>query len=499
MKLRNRMNNYTLRMKMVMAFFLTSFIIFIVNVFMYVNINTMVKELDKVYESNVELNDLNEALTNVQTSLTKYLNTKSSDSMEEYFRCEQEFTELVNNLNGKIYDESSMILEKNIKSMSESYLDLTNQAIQAKRGRNVEKYRKRYESASELYQYIVTYITSWNNEQFQANTDNYKLLSKSLYQFEAISNCLLVILILGNLMFIIGLIGNLTKPLKYLSKAANEVAEGNFDAELPKVQYNDEVGVVTKAFNTMVVSIKDYIEKLKISMETESALRENELKMEAHLKDAKLKYLQAQINPHFLFNTLNAGAQLAMMEGADRTYQYVQNVADFFRYNIKKTDDVVTLKEEIELIDCYIYILNVRFSGDIHFKKQMDESLLDVKVPGMILQPIVENSVNYGIRNIDWQGEISLSVYREQDNACISIKDNGIGMSQKKIEEILSGSLKKEELSGDSNGVGMDNVVNRLKLFSGKEDVIHIISPGENKGTETIIYLPFQKGEEGYV
>ena len=117
------MNNYTLRMKMVMAFFLTSFIIFIVNVFMYVNINTMVKELDKVYESNVELNDLNEALTNVQTSLTKYLNTKSSDSMEEYFRCEQEFTELVNNLNGKIYDESSMILEKNIKSLEKSERD----------------------------------------------------------------------------------------------------------------------------------------------------------------------------------------------------------------------------------------------------------------------------------------------------------------------------------------------------------------------------------------
>ena len=101
-------------------------------------------------------------------------------------------------------------------------------------------------------------------------------------------------------------------------------------------------------------------------------------------------------------NTLNAGAQLAMMEGADRTYRYVQKVADFFRYNVKKNNDTVTLREEISLVDTYIYILNVRFSGDIHFRKEVDESLLDVQVPSMILQPIVENSVNYGIRNIDW-------------------------------------------------------------------------------------------------
>lgn len=95
--------------------------------------------------------------------------------------------------------------------------------------------------------------------------------------------------------------------------------------------------------------------------------------MEAHLKDAKLKYLQAQINPHFLFNTLNAGAQLAMMEGADKTYQYVQNVADFFRYNVKRDDEPVTLSNEIELVDNYIYILNVRFSGEIKYRKNIDE------------------------------------------------------------------------------------------------------------------------------
>ena len=119
--------------------------------------------------------------------------------------------------------------------------------------------------------------------------------------------------------------------------------------------------------------------------------------METHLKDAQLKYLQAQINPHFLFNSLNAGAQLAMMESADRTYDYIQNMAAFFRYNIKKDHDEVTLEEEIRLVDNYIYILNVRFSGEIHFEKKVDESLLGVHIPSMLLQPIVENSVLHGI------------------------------------------------------------------------------------------------------
>ena len=210
--------------------------------------------------------------------------------------------------------------------------------------------------------------------------------------------------------------------------------------------------------------------------------------MEAHLKDAQLKYLQAQINPHFLFNTLNAGAQLAMMEGADRTYEYVQVMAEFFRYNVKKGSKTVTIGEEIELVDNYIYILNVRFSGDILYEKEIDSSLMNVKMPSMILQPIVENCVNHGIRDMMGEGCIKMKVYRQDDKACISIEDNGIGMSQEMIDGLLNGTpiagTKKE-----SNGIGMDNVIARLKLFVGDDDVIHIESEGEGKGSKFIMYL----------
>ena len=214
--------------------------------------------------------------------------------------------------------------------------------------------------------------------------------------------------------------------------------------------------------------------------------------MQNHLKDAQLKYLQAQINPHFLFNTLNAGAQLAMLEGADRTYTYVQNVADFFRYSIKSREET-TLEDELVQVEHYIYILNVRFSGDIHFNMKIEDTCRTISMPGMILQPIVENSVNYGIRDIDWEGRIELSATKEEGYVCISIRDNGVGMSQEKIDKIMSGRLKSDDISKNSNGVGLDNVMQRLRMFYNREDVMEITSVGENMGTEVAIKLYWEE------
>jgi sensor histidine kinase YesM len=255
------------------------------------------------------------------------------------------------------------------------------------------------------------------------------------------------------------------------------------------VEAEDEVGIVTNAFNQMVVSIREYIDRIRESMAAERALKERELLMETHLKDARLKYLQAQINPHFLFNTLNAGAQLAMMESADRTYDYLQEVAQFYRYNMKKSEETVTIAQEIELVDSYMYILNVRFAGDIHYEKKVETSLLHVEMPGMILQPIVENCVNHGIREMGNEGKIFLKVYQAQNAVCISVKDNGIGMSSETIDKVLRGTYRQEGMAAGSNGIGLDNVISRLRLFTKNENVMEIFSEGEGKGTEVVLYL----------
>ena len=475
------------------VFILANMLVFLVTLLLFTGINSMFREIDMVYEDNMHLNELSDALTAVQDSMTDYLNAKTSDSLEEFYRNEQTYTEMVEGLNDKIAGTAFLRMERSIRHMSREYLDVVGQTIEAKRGRNVEKYRVRYENATQMYDYINTYINSLNNERFRNNSENYSRLSDAFRRFETISILVLAVVIVGNVVLIIRFTGGMIRPLKGLATSADEVAKGNFNVELIPVAAEDEIGIVTKAFNQMVVSIRQYIERLRQSMEIQQSLKEKELMMEAHLKDAQLKYLQAQINPHFLFNSLNAGAQLAMMESADRTYDYIQNMAAFFRYNIKKDHDEVTLEEEIRLVDNYIYILNVRFSGEIHFEKKVDESLLGVHIPSMLLQPIVENSVNYGIRNIDWEGRIVLSVYREEEKVCISIKDNGVGMTEERIAQVMQNCISHQEDTGDSNGVGLNNVMERLHLFFDGAEEFVMMSEGPGRGTEVVIRIPYLK------
>ena len=306
----------------------------------------------------------------------------------------------------------------------------------------------------------------------------------------------LLLVLVGNGGLIVMSTRMITEPLKLLADTADEVAKGNFAVEQLPVRQMDEVGIVTAAFNQMVRSIRAYIEQLRITMERESQLKERELMMQSHLKDAQLKYLQAQINPHFLFNTLNAGAQLAMMEDASKTEQFLLNVSEFFRYNVRKNNQQVTLGEEVRLVDNYVYILNVRFAGEIHFEKDVDQSLSNVEVPGMILQPLVENAVNYGIRNIEWEGRIELTVCRKDDHISISVWDNGAGMTGERIHQVLSGSIDEEAATDHSNGVGMRNVIERLNLFFHDQAKMEIFSEGINKGTEVVLTIPFTGEEE---
>lgn len=489
MKLRSKLSSLSLQVKISSIYILTNLLVMGVNIVLMFGINNISNRLDMVYQDNLHLNELSDSLTAVQDNMTDYLSSKTSDSLEDYYRSEQDYQRMLEDLNEEITGLSFDRMERNIRYMSEDYLEEVNYTIEAKRGRNVEKYRVHYEEAAQMYEYINTYIANLNTEKFRTNSEQYNLLLQKFRLFEGAAMLSMVLVMTSNVCIIISLVGASLRPLKKLAGSADEVAKGNFGVELLPVESKDEIGVVTGAFNSMVISIGKYIERLRESMEAERALKERELMMEAHLKDARLKYLQAQINPHFLFNTLNAGAQLAMMEGADRTYEYVQKVAQFYRYNMKKSEETVTITDEIEMVDSYVYILNVRFGGDIHYEKKIDPALLAVEMPGMILQPIVENCVNHGIREMGSEGRICLSVYRVEHAVCISVKDNGVGMSRETIDKVMSGAYREEGKAAGSNGIGMDNVISRMKLFTKNEEVMAIFSEGEGMGTEVFLYL----------
>lgn len=485
-------NKASIQKKLMVTFFIPIALILSMNIYIYINVTSMISRIDQIYVSNVTLSELSDQLTAVQTSMREYLESKSSGALSNYFGAEQNYKDSIENLGKNITSNGMAIMYQNIANQSTEYLSLANETIQAKRGRNVEKYRSSYEDSEILYADLQNCIYSLNTEQFKVNSGSYYILLSSLRYMEIISIAILVIIAIVNIIVIYLLTKSMTQPLIELSHAANEVAEGNFEVNIDELSGEDEISVVSNAFSQMVERLQLYIAEIRNSMKRESEMKERELTMESRMKEVQLRNLQAQINPHFLFNTLNAGAQLAMMEGADKTTDFIQNMADFFRYNIKKINMDASIGEEVTLVDKYIYILNVRFTGEIHFDKDIDESVLNQRIPSMVLQPIVENAVNYGIRNIDWEGHIFLKVSRVGNMVYLSVKDNGIGIPTEKIEFIKQGRASEASAEGntDSNGVGLTNVIERLQIFTGVEDVIDIISEGEGKGTEIIIKVP---------
>lgn len=481
----------TLRGRLILTFAATSAIIFLINIFLFFNINhALDRMIDRVFYTNVQISSLSDTLDSIQGKMTEYLSTKSTDSLGQFYESETAFHNTLDGLDVSGSDDEIQITLENIRNLSDSYLDACETTLAAKRGRNVPRYRENYDNATQIYSYLQSYIYSLNNRVLQTSSESYTLLRAMLRTLELVSMAVLAVITIVNLLITLTFIREATAPMKDLVAEAGEIGKGNFDVPALKVQSDDELGVVSLAFNEMVVSIRGYVDRLRESMENANRMKERELLMDTHLKEAELKYLQAQINPHFLFNTLNAGAQLSMMEGADRTYRYLQNVAAFFRSKTNREKQVTTLADEIALVDNYIYIINVRFSGAIAYEKHVDADLVNVSIPSMILQPIIENAINHGVRDIDWPAVITLSVYRTGDFITISVRDNGRGMNQEQIQAILSGNAPVRRKGDETNGVGLGNVVSRLQLFYNQEDVFDVTSAGEDKGSEVLLYIP---------
>ena len=375
-------------------------------------INGMSNELEKVYQENLTLNTLSENLNAVQDSMTEYLNIKTTEALENYYRSEQDYNSMIQEMTEDVSSITFKRMQRNIKNMSEEYLDLTSQTIEAKRGRNVEKYGERYGSATRIYEYIDSYIYGLNIEQFITNSQNYNELSSAFRVFESVSIIVMAVVIIINVAIIIKFTGNMIQPLKNLSNLANEVAKGNLDIELRETNATDEIGVVTSAFNQMVVSLRQYIERIKESMEIERQLKEKELLMEAHLTDAQLKYLQAQINPHFLYNILDMIYWFAEEGMSEEISIAVKALSPFYRISLSKGKEIITLKEEAAHVGAYIKLQNLRFQNSIHYEAHIDPSLMNCLIVKTTFQPIIENAILHGIQEKDdSSGTITLDIH----------------------------------------------------------------------------------------
>lgn len=489
--------NQSLRTKLIFPVIITMAVSLGINLILFGRIDITVKNMNQVYATNIRLGELEGLLTELESDVYQYLNIQSQDALNGFTRNREVFKAMIEEIDDTITDHPARRMERNVRSLALSWLKLTDEAIEAKQVHDVASYKESYEEIQKLYSYLLAYIRGLDDLRFKANSENYNVLYQYLRYLEVFIIAVLigVTCCLMALLYII--IGNFTSPLEKLARKAKEVGRGNFGIPLEAPESEDEVGTVTGAFNQMIISINDYIQRTRESMELEIKMKERELAMENLLKDAQLKYYQAQINPHFLFNTLNAGQQLAMMEDAERTYEFIENMASFFRYRLKRNGEASTLQEEIGLIDSYMYIMNVRYSNEIHLEKSIDSRLLDILFPGMILQPVIENALNHGLGGAEWEKRIWFSVTQEKGDAVICIRDNGMGISAQVLEELRTGNAHMPEDKNDSrNGVGLANVRERLRLYFQRADVMTVESDGEGKGASITIQVPILRAKQ---
>jgi sensor histidine kinase YesM len=499
----------SLRKRLILYFLVIIVIMTALNVYPYYGISVLMNRMSSTFELNVELNQLNNTLEQLNYAYENYLETKHSKNLDDYYRYSND---LWNQANAIHIDNSSMenmLVMKDIRNMIANYLDEMDDAVTARRARMVDSYLNHYEESAKIHQYIVEYIQKLNNTMFFQNTDRYTTIRKNIQLVQTFNIGIITAIIILTVVLILWFTYRITKPIFELSRAADEITHGNFNVSVPATS-NDEIGVMAEAFNRMTESIREYINEINEKAILERRLQEKEMEnliIRTNLREAELHALQAQINPHFLFNTLNAGAQLAMLEGADRACSFIENAAELFRYNMRNLDKPVTVGDEIRNAENYMHLLNERFADKIEFSLEKDDSILERKIPCMILQPIVENAYIHGVGDVEYQGEISLSAVRRNGYAVISIKDNGKGISKEKIAEILKGETvsgdpagpdgetgpkepgPKNRHEGHTNGIGLNNIISRLKIFYSREDVLKIYSePG--RGTEVVLRIP---------
>lgn len=478
------------RSQIIYIFILTFTSVFLVNIYIFRNMRTMINSVDSAYEGNRKLTEMREWLDTIHSEMREYLNMKDESVLVQYYINEEKYKEFLLNFKHEKNMTEVELRENAVYNISASYIQLVSKAVLAKKNGEIDEYQSYQAQAEKQYDYLTTCMTNLSNQLFHNNSGTYSRMSNLMRTSERLYSLILVLTGGVDICILLFLVRRLTRPLQNLVETAKEVGEGNLDVQLVEPYDYNEIGIVNNSFNQMVISLKDYMEKVRISVEAEGALREKSIRMEASIKDAQLKYLQAQINPHFLFNTLNAGAQLAMLEEADQTYRYIHKVADFFRFKVKNDEGISTIKEELQVVDDYIYILNVRYAGEIHFSKNIDEQYLNVCVPSMILQPVVENCIKHGLHDISWEKKIDVSVTGEDDDIVISISDNGVGIPPEIVEKILSGTIRDEDYKEKKDGIGLDNVISRLKTFYGRENVIEITSVGPDMGTEIALFIP---------
>lgn len=267
-------------------------------------------------------------------------------------------------------------------------------------------------------------------------------------------------------------------PIMTIEKVIHGMVLGKTELKLKDMKETDSLYPMYKDLNALMCTLEELVSK-------ESAAR-------LMKKQAELDALQSQINPHFLYNTLESIRGQAMVYGMSDIEEMTQALSNLFRYSISSQGDMVTLEKELNNIDNYLMIQQYRFNNKFVYEKNVDQDTLSLQIPKLLLQPIIENAIHHGLETKEGKGTILISIYRTQKRLLVHVRDNGIGIPKEKLAAINGVLLNKnsaENIDKAEMSIGLVNVNERIRLNFGQEYGLHIYSVQE-VGTSVEFVLP---------
>ena len=294
---------------------------------------------------------------------------------------------------------------------------------------------------------------------------------------------LFIVFVILLIIFIVILINSyisfrVTNPIRELEKSVKELEEGNLDADI-YMGGSYEVQHLGKSVQDMKFRIKGLMQDI---------VSEHEEK-----RKSEFDSLQAQINPHFLYNTLDIIVWQIENEKQSEAVHTVTALARFFRLSLGKGKNIVTVRDEIDHVKNYLMIQHMRFKNKFDYEFDIAEDVLELPSLKLMLQPLVENAIYHGMEFMDGDGLIVVKAWREENELYLSVADNGLGMTEDKVEMILTGESTSG--NGRGSGIGVKNVNERIKLYFGEAYGLTIDSEPD-EGTTVIIHLPAKDEKE---